>query len=55
MALTTIDKEGDKAGIGVMSGILAAGAQKQSDKSNESVSYIKFTLPIALSAVKIND
>jgi len=48
VGVTAIEKEGEKAGIGIVTGILSGGAQASSDNSNQTVSTIKFDIPVAL-------
>lgn len=48
VGVTVIEKEGGKAGIGVFSGLVSGGAQLSSDNSNQTVSSIKFNIPVAL-------
>ncbi|MAQ41521.1 hypothetical protein [Mesonia oceanica] len=48
VGVTAIEKEGEKAGIGIVTGILSGGAQATSDNSNQTVSTIKFDIPVAL-------
>lgn len=48
VGVTAIEKEGEKAGIGIVTGILSGGAQASSDNSNQTVSTIKFNIPVAL-------
>lgn len=48
VGVTAIEKEGERAGIGIVTGILSGGAQASSDNSNQTVSTIKFNIPVAL-------
>lgn len=48
VGVTAIEKEGEKAGIGIVTGILSGGAQASSDNSNQTVSTIRFDIPVAL-------
>lgn len=48
VGVTVIEKEGEKAVIGIIAGILSGGAQATSDNSNQTVSTIKFKIPVAL-------
>ena len=48
VGVTAIEKEGEKAGIGIVTGILSGGVQASNDNSNQTVSTIKFNIPVAL-------
>jgi|SRR5699024_875532 len=48
VGVTAIEKEGGKAGIGIITGVLSGGAQSSRDNSNQSYSTIKFEIPVAL-------
>lgn len=48
VGITEIEKEGEKAGIGIVTGILSGGAQGSSDTTNQIVSSVKFKIPVAL-------
>tara|TARA_R110001583_G_scaffold148598_1_gene300496 strand:+ start:287 stop:670 length:384 start_codon:yes stop_codon:yes gene_type:complete len=48
VGVTAIEKEGEKAGIGIVTGFLSGGAQASSDNSNQTISTIKFDIPVAL-------
>lgn len=50
VAVTVNEKEGSKAGIGVVAGFFSAGGSSSSDQENNIVSTIKFAIPIALPA-----
>ena len=48
VAVTASEGTETKGGIGVFVGVIGLGSQGQSEKSNESVSRIKFSVPICL-------
>ncbi|MFB9054610.1 hypothetical protein ACFFVB_16095 [Formosa undariae] len=48
VGVTALEKEGGKAGIGIITGIFSGGAQASTDNSNQIVSTIKFDIPVAL-------
>ena len=48
VGVTAIEKEGGRAGIGIVTGILSGGAQSSTGTSNQIVSTIKFDIPVAL-------
>lgn len=48
VAVTAVEKEGSKGGIGVLAGAFNLGAQAQASTENAAVSRIKFTVPITL-------
>lgn len=48
VGITAFEKEGGKAGIGIVTGILSGGAQTSTDNSNQIVSTVKFDIPVAL-------
>lgn len=47
IAVTVIDSAGNKGGLGVVMAVAAIGGQRTSEKSTESVSRIRFTVPVA--------
>ena len=47
VAVTADEKEGNKAGIGVLSAVIALGAQATGERATGSVSRIKFRVPVA--------
>lgn len=48
VGITEIVNEGGKAGIGIVTGFLSGGAQISNNNSNQSISTIKFKIPVAL-------
>jgi hypothetical protein len=52
IGITEITSEGGKAGIGIITGFLSGGMQKNEDNSNHNVSSIKFKIPVALPSTK---
>src|SRR5947209_8347157 len=52
VAVTTTEGKQTKGGIGVVAGIFALGSQGQSNANGESVSRIKFTIPVVLPTEK---
>lgn len=48
VGVTAIENEGGKAGIGIVTGLFSGGAQTSADNSNQTVSTIKFDIPVAL-------
>lgn len=48
VAVTAIEGTETKGGIGVVAGIFALGAQGKSEESSQSISRIKFKVPISL-------
>lgn len=48
VAVTAIEKEGEKAGIGIVTGFLSGGAQASNDTSNQTMSTVRFKIPVAL-------
>ena len=48
VGVTAIENEGDKAAIGIVTGLLSGGAQSSSENTNQTVSTIKLTIPVAL-------
>lgn len=53
VAITTTEATGTKGGIGLFVGAVGLGTQGASDTSNQSVSRIKFTIPIALPSKRV--
>ncbi|KJD33294.1 hypothetical protein PK35_05400 [Tamlana nanhaiensis] len=51
VGVTALEKEGEKAGIGIVTGFLSGGAQASTDNSNQTVSTIKFDIPVALPSI----
>jgi len=47
VAVTTTEGTETKGGIGVVAGIFALGSQGKSEESNQSISRIKFKVPIS--------
>ena len=52
VSLEATDGTGTKGGIGVVTGLLSAGSQGQSNKSNLASHKISFNIPISLPVVK---
>jgi hypothetical protein len=52
VAVTILDKEGSKGGLGVVTGLFSAGASTNSEAMNTKVSTVKFNIPIALPVTK---
>ena len=48
VALTSMEGQQTKGGIGVFFGTVGLGSQGQSNKENESLTRIKFSVPISL-------
>ena len=48
VGVTVAEKDGEKAAIGIVTGILSGGLQASSDNSNQTVSNLKFNIPVAL-------
>ena len=48
VGITEIEKEGEKAGIGIVTGFISGGAQGTSDNTNQVVSSVRFKIPVAL-------
>lgn len=48
VAVTAIQIEGEKAGIGIVTGFLSGGAQATNDLTNQTMSTVKFNIPVAL-------
>jgi hypothetical protein len=48
VAVTASSATGTKGGVGVVAGILALGAQGQSNQENKALSRLKFSVPISL-------
>ncbi|UCB57057.1 MAG: hypothetical protein JSV30_00205 [Candidatus Omnitrophota bacterium] len=48
VAITAVERQGTKGGIGVFVGSVGLGSQGESRKENSSVSRIKFSVPVAL-------
>ncbi|HLP74217.1 MAG TPA: hypothetical protein VK155_15025, partial [Bacteroidales bacterium] len=42
------ESDGGKSGLGVVTGLFAGGVSNSNDKTNSSVSTIKFKIPVAL-------
>lgn len=52
VGITEIEKEGEKAGIGIVTGFISGGAQGSSDSTNQVVSSVRFKIPVALPSTK---
>lgn len=48
VAVTVVEGTGTRAGIGVLGGIVSLGASGESNNQNQSVSRIKFRVPMGL-------
>lgn len=48
VAVTVNEGKETKGGIGVVAGVFALGSQGKSDESSQSVSRLKFRIPVAL-------
>ncbi len=48
IGITTQDKDGEKGGIGVLTGIFSIGTTQTTEQSSDSISKIKFDIPISL-------
>ncbi len=46
LAVTTVEGSQTNRGIGVLSSLISLGAQGQTEKTNESVSRLKFEIPV---------
>ncbi len=46
VAITVEEKNGDKAGLGVIAGFFSAGGQSSSDNLNQNASSIEFSVPV---------
>lgn len=52
VAVSTAEGTQTKGGVGIVVGPIALGSQGQSKKGNESVTRIKFTIPVVLPTEK---
>ena len=48
VAISALEKEGNKFGIGVVTGLLSGGGAQSSGQENSTMSTVKFCVPIAL-------
>lgn len=47
VAITAVETEGKKGGIGVVAGAVGLGARRESGSENTSLSRIRFSVPVA--------
>lgn len=52
VAVTATQGSGTKGGVGVVAGVFTLGSQGESSKTSESVSRVKFSVPVRLPAPK---
>lgn len=55
VAVTATDGTKTKGGIGVFAGAVGLGSQGQSEASNQSISRIKFSIPLSLPTLQVSN